>query len=92
MNSFALMSAQRQHFVTQAKKILANVTIQEILERKSRFREIDLKTISDDELLKEIKKVLEINVEGQPFQVSLISSRFIGQPHVRTLLYRVRRR
>lgn len=85
------MSSQRQQFIIQAKKILANVTVHEILKRKSRFRGIDLKKISDDDLFKEIKKVLEIYVEGQPFQVSLISSRFIGQPHVRTLLYRVRK-
>lgn len=80
-----------QIFCQQAKIILSQISISEILRRKEVFRSIDLCRISDKMLLTEIKNVLEVRLDGKPYLINIFFSRIVGKKHISTNIYRIRR-
>lgn len=78
-------------FCKQIKPILSQIKATEILKRKAAFRNIDLKKVSDETLLREIENVLEINVNGKPYLVNIFFSRILGKKNLSTNIYRVRK-
>lgn len=69
-------------FCQQAKILLDQISISEILRRKEAFRKIDMSKISDEMLLTEIKNVLEVRLNGKPYLINIFFSRMVGKKYL----------
>ncbi len=70
------------------KGSLDKITVEELYERIDKFREIDLKTISDQELKKRIKQVISYNLNNKSYGGGFVHS---GTFKTGTPFYRVRK-
>jgi len=77
-------------FCQNAREILQNITLSEIVDRIALFRKVDLKKISDSELNSEIDKVFKVNVSGEYKSVLLNTSIIIGENQMRIPFSRIR--
>ncbi len=84
-------SQSKNEFIDAARPLLERISALEIIERKGRFRDIDLRKISDESLKKEIVKVVSIDVNGNPHVVNIQRSLSIGENHLYPVFYRVRK-
>ena len=78
-------------FTKNAKHILKYISPSEIIDKIRMFREIDLKTISDNDLEQAIENVLSVNVDGEKKSVLLNFSKIIGEKYIKIPFCRIRR-